>query len=1256
MPAPSTTEQFLELVRRSGLVEDKSLASYVERLRGDGPLPDGPRPLATRMLQDGLLTHFQAEQLLHGKARGFTLAGKYRLLEHLGTGGMGSVFLCEHISMRRRVAIKVLPVGRASDASYLERFYREARAVAALDHPNIVRAHDVDHDDKLHFLVMEYVDGSSLQDIVKRHGPLSVERTCHYLSQGAAGLQHAHEAGLVHRDIKPGNILVDRRGIVKVLDMGLARFFHEEDSISKKYDETVLGTADYLAPEQATDSNVDVRADIYSLGATLYFCLTGQTLFGEGAAHQKLIWQQTRQPKPIRSLRPEVPEELADIVEKRMLAKDPAQRFQAPYEILELLAPWTEQPIPPPPAEEMPRLCPAAARSGSDSATAAGPPSPAPRSGPRSNWTVTGGSGPHSPALPATRTRATAVQGRTPTPGGSSTATAKAAPTSGVGKDRGNGQLPVSTAVTQVPLRQEITDHPASCGPAPAKAPDSRLFLIIGAAVAAVLLLVGIAVGGGIWWLLSSRPTKGPAASAVVPHSNLVPQAAQGPGPAPRTNPPPATAPIVAEGVSVKKDDQGAYHVQAANYEATVADDGCMTSLRVGGTELLRPGLDISRGAYLHTQQKQTLKLPTIEQSGPNVLTAKGPEGSLRYEFGREALTCTATNASDQFMSFFLVFSKALTAALNDRGQWVRVPVKEEWPTVTWIADHARARVSGGSRVWPWTENAQVYATDVPAHQTRKVTLEVGPVTEEEVAQAGRVSGVYRVRKPAYEATVEGDGNLTSLRVGGTELLWVGGPISRGTYLYQDKGAGTVKMEKVERPSADLITAQGPMGSIRYEFGPDTLTYTVHNASPGPLNFFMVFTPAVKAVNNDQGEWAKTPAVRPWPRTTWFAGQARLHVEGGNDIWGPFDGPHQVWAAHLVAQETRKVVLKVGTATDAEAADLATLTGANPNLALQSPLDYEVFQRASRAQGVVRVRGKVKPDCDQVEARLSGKSAAGPLPEQWHPLKLGNDRAFEGELPAPAGGWYKLEVRALKGGQPVAQTAVDHVGVGEVFVISGQSNSTNCSQDKLKQQSGMVATFGGDQWRLADDPQLGVHDHTGGGSPWPAFGDALYEKYKVPIGIASTGHAGKSVNEWRPGSELYTFLLTRIKQLGKGGFRAVLWHQGESDVNMPSEEYAKKLGEIIAASKKDAGRDFPWFVAQVSYQNPYNPSFPLVRAGQKKLWDTGVALEGPDTDTLGGDNRDNNGAGIHFSAKGLRAHGKMWADKVGAYLDKVLAK
>jgi hypothetical protein len=208
------------------------------------------------------------------------------------------------------------------------------------------------------------VDGSSLQEIIKRAGPMDVIRATHYIRQAALGLQHAHEtAGLVHRDIKPGNILVDRNGIVKILDMGLARFFHdEEDVLTKKYDENVLGTADYLAPEQALDSHgVDIRADIYSLGATFYFCLTGRTPFAEGSVAQKLIWHQTRAPKPIRSFRPEVPDGIVEVID-RMMAKDVSQRYQTPQEAADALSPWTQTPIPPPPDNEMPQFSPAATK------------------------------------------------------------------------------------------------------------------------------------------------------------------------------------------------------------------------------------------------------------------------------------------------------------------------------------------------------------------------------------------------------------------------------------------------------------------------------------------------------------------------------------------------------------------------------------------------------------------------------------------------------------------------------------------------------------------------------------------------------------------------------------------------------------------------------------------------------------------------------------------------------------------------------
>jgi serine/threonine protein kinase len=361
MPAPTTADELIDLAKKSGVVEEKRLDAALAKLRAAGTMPVEPGKLAGILVRDGILTHFQAEQFLQGRWRRFTI-GKYKVMEKLGSGGMGNVYLCEHKFMRRRAAVKVLPAAKAEDPSSLERFYREARAVAALDHPNIVRAYDIDQDDKLHFLVMEYVDGSSLQEIVKKFGPMDITRAVHYIRQAAIGLQHAHQAaGLVHRDIKPGNVLVDRTGIVKVLDMGLARFFHdEEDVLTKKFDETVLGTADYLAPEQALDSHgVDIRADIYSLGATFYFLLTGSTPFSEGTVAQKLIWHQTRQPKAMRTIRPEIPAELAAVVEK-MMAKDPAQRYQTPWEVVEALSPWTQQPIPPPPEKEMPRLSPAA--------------------------------------------------------------------------------------------------------------------------------------------------------------------------------------------------------------------------------------------------------------------------------------------------------------------------------------------------------------------------------------------------------------------------------------------------------------------------------------------------------------------------------------------------------------------------------------------------------------------------------------------------------------------------------------------------------------------------------------------------------------------------------------------------------------------------------------------------------------------------------------------------------------------------------
>ncbi len=348
MPAKLSSESFLATIRRSGLIEDDRLnvlyAEYTERLNGEADSTD----LAQFLVNRNAVTAWQGEKLLQGKHKGFFL-GKYRLLSLLGRGGMSSVYLAEHIVMRRRCAIKVLPQKRVSDTSYLGRFHREAQAVASLDHPNIVRAYDVDHqadrDTDIHFLVMEFVDGQSLQELVSRSGQVPFADAADYIRQAALGLSHAHGAGLVHRDIKPGNLLVDHTGVVKVLDLGLARFFSDtgDDALTIQHDEKVLGTADYLAPEQALDSHsVDARADIYSLGCTLYFLLTGSPPFTEGTLAQRLMAHQTKQPPSIESKRPDVPAELAAIVRK-MMAKSPADRPASAMAVAETLENWLKQ-------------------------------------------------------------------------------------------------------------------------------------------------------------------------------------------------------------------------------------------------------------------------------------------------------------------------------------------------------------------------------------------------------------------------------------------------------------------------------------------------------------------------------------------------------------------------------------------------------------------------------------------------------------------------------------------------------------------------------------------------------------------------------------------------------------------------------------------------------------------------------------------------------------------------------------------------
>ena len=496
-----------------------------------------------------------------------------------------------------------------------------------------------------------------------------------------------------------------------------------------------------------------------------------------------------------------------------------------------------------------------------------------------------------------------------------------------------------------------------------------------------------------------------------------------------------------------------------------------------------------------------------------------------------------------------------------------------------------------------------------------------------------------------YVAKTGEGGDIRSLVVKGEEFVY-------NSYFYNNN----VPFKKTLIKEDNKLIVQSELGTAVWEFLPDRIELNVDNISA--INYFIVLDKRVETVYDDN--FAAFPYVITMNKRL-VRSKAAITATGDMKLWGPWDNGHSALDYFFMGNAGKiKETLTFGDITKEE---FNMFYHIEDTFNIYSPVNYQVFQRESKDKGHIVFSGKAKENVTDIQYKIEGKDLRGKkVSTGWNKIKPDQYGSFYINREIKAGGWYTVTIKYKENGTEKIKV-IDKVGVGEVIVGAGQSNSTNYGEVQTKTETGMVSATDGKYWRVANDPMIGVHDNSTGGSFYPALGDALYKEFNVPIGFAVTGHGGSSVEAWQPKADLFggsgtenlwTWFMTRVYDLSPYGFRCIVWHQGESNATSDTDIIYNGMVNIISASRKGAGWDIPWFVAKVSYWNKANPLFQNPRDAHQRLWDNKVAFPGPDTDMLTSEYREANGEGVHFNEKGLKKHGEEWAKLLIPYIHSVI--